>query len=1191
MKKKLSMWFSLMVILSSLIVEPISIYAKTTTQPDEAIQTTDVQKQVQATNGKEEGQGNQQDETVLKSEADENIELPAEVVPVISAIESNKVDEKEPLVEKSTTAQSNQQSNSSATEPIIQETPKVVEDNKNGEQVQQSENKTIVKDDEQVNSATKDPITKETVQLTEIQPRAPSNRRQSSQNNVITSFSITDDKGNPLNEQVTQWTNFRINGNFDLPNNTVSSGDITTITLPEQLKFASTENFALKDTNGQIVAHAVINPDNKTIVLTYTDYVENHSDVKGSFYFYAQVDYAVVKESQIIPVVIQIDKETTFHAGEIDYGVYVAPGRTLDKSGWFEGGSDQVINFRVEVNRSKNDFNNVVIQDSLANQGAKIVEGSIEIGKGDWVFKDNNWLLENEQNVTNNYTIQMEAGNKGFSVNLGDIKASDGFNIKYLVELEYHAVDGEIIRNGAKMLSDYQVINEFITNVPYHQGGGAGEGAVFTIRIHKVNEDGDNLVGAEFEVIRDRNQQSFGTIVTDPSGNASIGNLLKDDYTLKETKAPEGYDLLPEDIKISPSDFGSIKEAFKEVVNKKTVPQKTDVKGSKIWKDNNNQDGKRPNAITVNLLADGAQIDSKVVTLAENWEYEFTNLPKFKDGKEIIYTVTENQVADYNTDIKGFDITNSYTPGKTSVSVTKKWVDANNQDGKRPDSIQVQLLANGQKQGDLVELNANNNWTTTWNDLDQKTAGQDIVYTIEEVSVKDYTSTVDNSDKGNILLTNSYTPETTEIQGLKTWSDNNNQDGKRPESIVVNLLANGQKVANQTVKADSEWKFTFANLPKFKEGKEIVYTISEEAVENYTSEIQGTTINNSYIPEITSISGQKIWDDADNQDGKRPSTIRVNLHADGQKVSAQDVEADNNWKFTFANLPKYKDGKEIIYTISEEAVEGYLTNVEGNIITNSRIPETIKISGEKVWNDSNNQDGKRPATIMVNLLADGTKVTDQTVSADTEWKFSFTNLPKYKDGKEISYTVTEEVVENYTTEIQGTTIINSYNPEITHVSGYKIWVDADNKAGKRPEFIVVELLADGEKISQQTVEATSGWEFIFTNLPKFKDGKEIVYQIRELAVSGYESKVYGFTITNILKEDSTIPDKPEKPTPPKPTPPKPEKVKPTLTTKKQLPKTGTNNNTELQIAALAFVLLGVGLVLPTKKRVIKKKAS
>ena len=51
---------------------------------------------------------------------------------------------------------------------------------------------------------------------------------------------------------------------------------------------------------------------------------------------------------------------------------------------------------------------------------------------------------------------------------------------------------------------------------------------------------------------------------------------------------------------------------------------------------------------------------------------------------------------------------NSYTPRKTSVTVTKRWDDANNQDGKRPNSIKVQLYADDEKEGDEVELTDRN---------------------------------------------------------------------------------------------------------------------------------------------------------------------------------------------------------------------------------------------------------------------------------------------------------------------------------------------------------------------------------------------------------------------------------------------------------------------------------------------------
>ncbi|WP_332057414.1 Cna B-type domain-containing protein, partial [Enterococcus faecium] len=73
--------------------------------------------------------------------------------------------------------------------------------------------------------------------------------------------------------------------------------------------------------------------------------------------------------------------------------------------------------------------------------------------------------------------------------------------------------------------------------------------------------------------------------------------------------------------------------------------------------------------ITVNLLADGQPIQHKEVSEKDDWRYRFTNLPKYKDGQEIIYTVTEDNVPEYSTTIDGYNIKNSYTPGKTNISI------------------------------------------------------------------------------------------------------------------------------------------------------------------------------------------------------------------------------------------------------------------------------------------------------------------------------------------------------------------------------------------------------------------------------------------------------------------------------------------------------------------------------------------
>lgn len=565
-------------------------------------------------------------------------------------------------------------------------------------------------------------------------------------------------------------------------------------------------------------------------------------------------------------------------------------------------------------------------------------------------------------------------------------------------------------------------------------------------------------------------------------------------------------------------------------------PETLDITGTKTWNDSNNQDGKRPKSITVNLLANGIITDTKTVTADDNWTYSFTDLPKYANGQEITYTVSELTVPGYTTTIDdNYNITNSYTPGETSASVTKIWDDADNQDGIRPESITVALLANGTPTNKTVTLTAANNWTQTITGLPEKADGEYITYTWTEVNVPEgYSLTGTSKNETVTTLTNTHTPELTSITGTKTWKDADNQDGKRPESITVNLFADGTKLKSQSVSADADgnWSYSFTDLPKYANGQEITYTVTEDAVDGYTTESDGYNFINTHQPETTEITGTKTWNDANNQDGKRPESITVILLANGTEKTRQAVTADEagNWTYTFKDLPKYANGQEITYTVAEEEVTDYTTTYDGSNITNSYTPGKTSATVTKIWNDAENQDGKRPESITVSLLADG-KETGKTVtlSVENNWKQTISDLPEKADGKAIEYTWTEETLpEGYELTDNSkngtvTTLTNTYAPETTSITVTKTWDDADNQDGKRPESIIVNLLANGEIVARQTVKAdeAGNWTYTFKDLPKYANGKEITYTVTEEAVEGYETSVDGFNITNTYTTETT----------------------------------------------------------------------
>ena len=259
------------------------------------------------------------------------------------------------------------------------------------------------------------------------------------------------------------------------------------------------------------------------------------------------------------------------------------------------------------------------------------------------------------------------------------------------------------------------------------------------------------------------------------------------------------------------------------------------------------------------------------------------------------------------------------------------------------------LYGDDKKVGEEVELSEGNGWTHTWTKLPKKAKGKDIKYEVKEVTEVDgYTAEIDNSDIGNIRILNSHTPETTEIKGKKTWNDGDNRDGNRPKEITVNLLANGKKIKEAKATADTNWEYSFTDLPKYEGGKEIEYTVTENTVKGYSTDIKGYDIENNYTPKKTSVTVTKRWNDSNDKDKIRPDSIKVQLYANGEKKGeAVQLKAENKWSYTWKDLPQKENGKDIKYTVKEVGkLKGYTVKVDdknhGNIIiTNTHTPKEI----------------------------------------------------------------------------------------------------------------------------------------------------------------------------------------------------------------------------------------------------------
>ena len=191
--------------------------------------------------------------------------------------------------------------------------------------------------------------------------------------------------------------------------------------------------------------------------------------------------------------------------------------------------------------------------------------------------------------------------------------------------------------------------------------------------------------------------------------------------------------------------------------------ENTSISVKKFWSYGDRQDSRTPESVQVRLLADNVATGDPVTLNAENgWSYKWSSLPKYNGDEKISYTVQEVNVPEgYSvtyggTAADGFTITNTYDRKKTNVSVRKIWDDDHDSAGLRPESIQVQLYADGMASGSPVNLNGSNGWFYNWTNLDKYKDNKEITYTAAEVNVPEgYTMTQSGDAASGFTITNS----------------------------------------------------------------------------------------------------------------------------------------------------------------------------------------------------------------------------------------------------------------------------------------------------------------------------------------------------------------------------------------------------------------------------------------------------
>ena len=555
------------------------------------------------------------------------------------------------------------------------------------------------------------------------------------------------------------------------------------------------------------MAHGKYIEANKEIRITFTEEAEHYNGEDGTIFFNTSVDTSVVKSSETKPFLeITVNGKTKYTKTNIHYDIqemdsevsfYKDSAKNIVSIKDQDGNTHNLILYivsldmrHIEKQEGVAKYENVVLTDSL--QSNKLTYFDIkdynlseeqkkiykpQFLKGIWrsgTEEGNTWknAVNDEEKRGKHWKLRSKGNNnlddpekgefdfnytddsrRSFTYSLGDLEPDDGYYITYYAEINGGFADKDEFKNQAKLsgtgVSRDGNENKYIIS---NAGGSLNGSHFFNIKILKTDENGNPLQGAKFSITNPVNKYTE-TITSGEYGIAELKNVSKAEYDVQEIEAPEGYekDSTIPTRKIHKTDFDNASNSTitLTIKNKKTEVKKksTSFSVEKRWVLDPALATNKPEKVKVFVLKNGDKDENLSVELsaANGWKASFSNLPKEDaNGHEIVYTVSEENMAGFNaaisgTDENGFTISN-YNGGRVVIPVTKIWKG----NGTHPDHLNVQLFADGEKV-DAYTLNEANAWQHSFDMPKFNANGKEIRYTVTEDNVSGYTATTQNN--------------------------------------------------------------------------------------------------------------------------------------------------------------------------------------------------------------------------------------------------------------------------------------------------------------------------------------------------------------------------------------------------------------------------------------------------------------
>ena len=371
----------------------------------------------------------------------------------------------------------------------------------------------------------------------------------------------------------------------------------------------------------------------------------------------------------------------------------------------------------------------------------------------------------------------------------------------------------------------------------------------------------------------------------------------------------------------------------------------------------------------------------------------------------------------------------------------------------------------------------------------------------------------------------------------KVWSDGNASHAD--ESVMVNLLRDGEVVKSQKLNAENGWAFTFDRLT---EGHK--WTVEEAKVPSgYTVSYQygdnEVTITNyrNWSPGVKkSVSVEKIWV---NNGNVQPKNTQIQLYMGnvpyGSPVTLSDA---NGWKYEWSGLSRSYSWSVREVGIAEGYTPSYAVYADKTVITNTfdQKNESYKtLTVEKIWRnddtgssqknqavgtdgtDKKNMDAARPDFVKVNLLRDGQIYETVKLRAENHWSYQWKNLDEKHSWSAVETQIPSGYDVSYKVGKDKITIINTKketDKKPISLTVHKKWEGGLPGTSHRMQPVWI-MLYDGEtEYASVKLDESNHWSHTWKNLSADGNWQIIEKNVQKGYTPSYKVKDGVITVTN-----------------------------------------------------------------------------